>query len=86
MSARFAENLYLTTGKVSMRGAATAMKCMRKLVAFWRKRKAERAAARMAGGAGEPAPNESGTPVPPDVLLPGNRSKKMAFADGALAA
>lgn len=44
MNTRFAENLYLTTGKVSMNAAATAVRCMRKLVAFWRARKAERAA------------------------------------------
>ena len=42
MNMRFAENLYLTTGKVSINSAATAVRCMRKFVSVWRARKAER--------------------------------------------
>jgi CRP-like cAMP-binding protein len=59
MSTRFAENLYLTTGKVTMAGTATAMRCMLKFIAHWRRRKAERqqqAAAEGAHAAGSPAP------------------------------
>ena len=39
MHKRFAENLYLTTGKVTVASAATAMLKIRRLVGLWRDRR-----------------------------------------------
>ena len=42
MHQRFSENLYLTTGKLTIFSAARAMRYMRRFVAKWRENKARR--------------------------------------------
>ena len=85
MNTRFAENLYLTTGKMAISGAATAMRCMLKFVRLWRKRRAAREAANPPSTAdGQHATN--GPPAAAPGTSSSSNGQKSGFADDAMAA
>ena len=94
MSQRFSENLYLTTGKMTVHSAARAVGYMRLFVRKWRNRKRDRLAAEAAAGGPVAADAPGSAPRSAGALLggapsanlptPTGNKKKLAFLDPGL--